>query len=203
VAGTVKGKQANTLSMSYLMLGVVRIWILSVAMCLIAITARAQQNTTASLMPPATRTVGGWWSPDRVEATLVSPQFDLSTAKPNGLAVLERSRTAWRIERGYSVIEQMSGWHASQAQSELMLGIGREDTSFLIAGEPLPGSVFSFFNAKYTAWETGLSDFRSLTDVNGTLTYPLIEINYAHWRLPITLYLPPLRGSVSRGAVLR
>src|SRR5215471_5857855 len=100
--------------MSYPMFGFVRIGILSVVMCLIAITARAQQDTTVSLALPATRTVGGWWSQDHRESTLVIPQLDLSTAKLNGLAVLAPSRTAWSGERGYS-FEHVNSWRPSRA----------------------------------------------------------------------------------------
>jgi len=61
-----------------------------------------------------------------------------------------------------------------------------------------PTSFLSLLQIKYANWETGLSDSRSLTDVNGVSVYPIVQINYGRWHLPIPLYISPLRGSDAR-----
>ena len=58
-----------------------------------------------------------------------------------------------------------------------------------------PESFLSVLHSKYTAWEMRLEGSGVRTNVNGRLVYPLMQINYAKFRLPITLYIPPLRGS--------
>jgi hypothetical protein len=61
-----------------------------------------------------------------------------------------------------------------------------------------PRSILSLLQTKYENWETSLADSRSLTHVNGVSVYPLYEISYAGRHLPVTLYIPPLRGSDAR-----
>jgi hypothetical protein len=61
-----------------------------------------------------------------------------------------------------------------------------------------PASFLGLLQAKYTMWESSLADSGSLTNVNGVSVYPLLQINYEGWRLPVTLYISSLRGSGAR-----
>jgi len=61
-----------------------------------------------------------------------------------------------------------------------------------------PESLLSVLQSKYAAWESRLEDSERPIAVNGRLVYPLLQVNYAGWRLPISLYTPPLRGSDAR-----
>jgi hypothetical protein len=61
-----------------------------------------------------------------------------------------------------------------------------------------PGSFPSVMQAKYAIWQSSLADSRSLVNVNGMSVYPLLQIDYAGWHLPVTLYLSSLRGSDAR-----
>ena len=183
---------------SYLMLfHCVRIGLLCVGICLIAITAHAQQDAIGSMAPTATSAAGGWWSWNHSRSMLVIPQLNLDTAKFISLAVPGSPPVLSTHESIYPGVEYGNGWRPRHEGFKSLPDVGRHDAG-PVEREPVSGSFFSFLNAKYTAWEAGLSDTRSLTDVNGALIYPLIEIHYAHWRLPLTLYVPPLRGSISR-----
>jgi len=64
-----------------------------------------------------------------------------------------------------------------------------------------PESFLSVLHSKYMAWEVRLEDSGGRTNVNGGLVYPLMQINYAKFRLPITLYIPPLRGRTASTVV--
>ncbi|MEA2649241.1 MAG: hypothetical protein QOG61_1676 [Candidatus Binataceae bacterium] len=57
------------------------------------------------------------------------------------------------------------------------------------------GGESSLLQAGYAMWESSLADSRSLINVNGVSVYPLFQINYAGWHLPITLYISSLRYS--------
>lgn len=196
---TTTAKLIEALALSYLMLfHFVRVGILWVGMCLIAITAHAQQDAIGSMATPATSAAGGWWSQDRSESTLAIPQLNLRTAKFARLAVPELPPVSWTHESSYPGVEYPTGWRPRQGGFDLLLDTRRQDEGPLQDEELRSGSFFSLFNAKYIAWEANISDSGSLTNVNGALLHPLVEIEFGHWRLPITLYIPPLRGSVSR-----
>ena len=59
----------------------------------------------------------------------------------------------------------------------------------------LPESILSVLHSKYTMREMRLEASGVRTTINGRLVYLLMQINYAKFRLPITLYIPPLRSS--------
>ena len=169
--------------------------ILGVCMCFVTVAAHAQQGASSSLSATA-KTSGGWWSPDRNESTLVVPRLNLGMAKLVRFETAEGLQTSTR-QGTYPITEYENRW--SHAGFEFTQYARGPEFSTLANAEPLPsGSFFSFGNAKYLAWETAVSDSRSLTDVNGVLVYPLMEIHYAHWHLPIAMYISPLRGSASR-----
>jgi hypothetical protein len=58
-----------------------------------------------------------------------------------------------------------------------------------------PTSFLSLMATDYAAWESNLSDTRSPVDVNRLSVYPVVQIDYANWHLPVALYIAPLRGS--------
>jgi hypothetical protein len=59
-------------------------------------------------------------------------------------------------------------------------------------------SLPSTLHSKYAAWESTAGDSRPGASVDERLVYPLLQVSYGAWRLPIILYLPPLRGSDAR-----
>jgi hypothetical protein len=83
-----------------------------------------------------------------------------------------------------------------QIASLQYIGVGVAKPSLLTDRVSLPPESFlSLLQAKYAIWESSLADSRSLVDVNGVSVYPLLQINYAGWHLPVTLYISSLRGS--------
>ena len=74
--------------------------------------------------------------------------------------------------------------------------VGLEDRTMF----PLvqPGSLLYPLQTQYLHWESKLADSLPLTSQRGMLVYPLLEINVADSLLPISLYIPPLRGGDAR-----
>ncbi|MGH7837928.1 MAG: hypothetical protein ACREQC_08905 [Candidatus Binataceae bacterium] len=95
-----------------------------------------------------------------------------------------------------SIVEPTSYRLSEPANGSMAPGLGLAPDAAGIApglladGDPLaPTSFSSRLASKYLQWEANLADSRSLVNVNGVSVYPLVEINYAGWRLPISLYI--------------
>jgi hypothetical protein len=59
----------------------------------------------------------------------------------------------------------------------------------------LPGSFLYSLQISYMQWESRLADTVSPISRRGMLVYPFLEISVAGGHLPISMYIPPLRGS--------
>jgi hypothetical protein len=59
----------------------------------------------------------------------------------------------------------------------------------------LPGSFLYSLQVSYMQWESRLADTVSPISQRGMLVYPFLEISLAGGHLPISMYIPPLRGS--------
>jgi hypothetical protein len=59
-------------------------------------------------------------------------------------------------------------------------------------------SFLSFVQTEYLLRESRLGDSQSLTSVSAISAYPLLQINYAGWNLPVTLYNPSSKASEAR-----
>jgi hypothetical protein len=164
--------------------------ILCASVCLTSALGHAQQLTTEDFAPAA-RATTGWWSPDRTGSTLVTPRLQVNMSELARFAAPERPPSSLTEPINYSI--------ADQPAFELKPATQSVEISALTERELLsPQSLLSLVDAKYLAWESSLSDTRSLTSVDGILVYPLVQIDYPQWRLPISLYIPPLRGSDAR-----
>jgi hypothetical protein len=166
------------------------LWIASVCATLLlpAVAAQAQQFSATDFTPKVFHTTTGWWHPDRTGSTAVAPHLQVGISKLNRF---EASETVLqpKLERtGYSI--------ATPSDFEVKPDTPTQEFSYLAEAELLPSP--SFLEAKYLKWESSLADSRSPTNVHGVLVYPLVQINYAQGSLPISLYLPPLRGSDAR-----
>jgi len=154
----------------------------------------ANAQELAASTSNATGPASGWWSPVRaVSAT--APQLQkcpFSMAELNPFKASDSFRTFRPQRTTYSVTEPMDGQIASLQH----IGVGVAKPSLLADRVSLPPESFlSLLQAKYAIWESSLADSRSLVDVNGVSVYPLLQINYAGWHLPVTLYISSLRGS--------
>ncbi|MBV8452531.1 MAG: hypothetical protein JOZ29_09700 [Deltaproteobacteria bacterium] len=182
----------------HLLLRFVSAAILCIGVCLIAIPAQSQQNAGGTPASIATTISEGWWPSDRFQTALAIPRLEVGVANLTRFETPQlppSSAAKGGIYPSNEYVNELSG----QVDSELTRDIRQSDISALAEGGSLvAGSFFSVLSSQYEAWESSLSDSRSLTNVNGALVYPLIEITYTHWRMPISLYIPPLRGSLPR-----
>jgi hypothetical protein len=168
---------------------ILSILVLCAVVSLVAATANAQE--LAASTSNAARPGSGWWSPVSVESA-TAPQLQISMAQLIPFETSDSFRTFPAQRTTYRVTEPMDGRIAS------LQYIGASDTgpSFLAdRGSLPPGSLPSLLQARYAIWESSLAASRSLVDVNGVSVYPLLQINYAGWHLPVTLYISSLRGS--------
>ena len=171
---------------------ILSIFVLCAAVSLVAAIANAQE--LAAPTSNATGPASGWWSPIRAESA-TAPQLQISMAELFPFKASDSFRTFPAERTTYRVTEPMDGQIAS------LQYIGARDAGpSLLAnrGSLPPGSFLSLLQAKYAIWESSLADSRSLVDVNGVSVYPLLQINYSGWHLPVALYLSSLRGSDAR-----
>jgi hypothetical protein len=59
----------------------------------------------------------------------------------------------------------------------------------------LPDRLLDKIETNYVWWEQRLADSRTLTDERGMHLYPLSVVAFGRDRLPILLYVPPVRGT--------
>jgi len=163
---------------------------LFVTLCLQAVAAQAQQLSATDFAPKAVPTAMGWWSPERTASTAVAPHLQLA------LSDLDRFETSQPVRpatqpNGSSIV--------TPSGVELGLDTRSPEFSSFAEGQLLSSRSFlALLEGKYVQWESSLADNRSLVKVNGESVYPLVQIDYAQARLPIILYVPPLRGSEAR-----
>jgi hypothetical protein len=166
----------------------IRRFLLSVlALCSTVALATSFANAQDSAV---TATNAGWWSPATAEAT---PELMV------GIAALNRF--------------EGSGLLATPSPANLDLPTASDDSiaNFQDAGSMLNASIaqqalwtkhssapaatfLTLIESKYTSWESGLADSRTLTNVNMMSVYPIFQVNYGTSSIPVTLYISPLRG---------
>jgi hypothetical protein len=183
-----KPKAFSSFMISFRMLWVV---IICISVWLTATSAHAQQFSIDDFAPVATTTATGLWCPKQTGSTSVAPHLELSMAKLTRFEVAEPLRP--------STIEPNNHTMANNGGFELGVGPQGGKSISLAEDELLPPRSFlSIPTVKYSTWESSLADTRSLTNANGLLVYPLLQIDYAQSHLPISLYIPPLCGSDAR-----
>jgi hypothetical protein len=162
----------------------------------VAATAQAQELLGHKGAAGWTKTATGWWSPDTDSAA--APHLLLSMAEVGHFRGSDLPRTS----------TAQSGRYPSTAGTDYsIVDLGNfalapktpTDFSSLAYGDlPPSDSLFSFVQTKYLMWESSLADSRPLTYVNGVSVYSLLQVSYEDSHLPISLYVPPLRGSDAR-----
>jgi hypothetical protein len=153
--------------------------------------AQAQELLARNRTPSSTKASTGWWSPQTNSAA--APHLLLSMAEVGHF-------------RG-SDLPPSSGYKSTAGTDYSIVDLGNfasapktpTDFSSLAYGiMPPSDSLVSFVQTKYLLWESSLADSRPLTYVNGVSVYSLLQVSYEDSHLPITLYVPPLRGSDAR-----
>ena len=119
-----------------------------------------------------------------------------STYKAGGLA-----RGWWSIERAdLASRPQLSMAELTRFEASASLRRATNPTDNQVDPALLKrAALLALLQTKYEVWESNLSDSRSLTDVNRISVYPLMEINYTGWHLPVALYISPLAVAMPGG----
>jgi len=172
-----------------------------VALCLavgfISATAQAQELFIHAPAQSAATTPDGWWSPETASFA-AAPHLLLSMADVGHFQGSGSLRTSTAQSSNYRVTFPMNYSIVNLGDFGLAPEARAAESRSLAYGDLLPpDSLFSLVQSKYTLWESSLADSRSLTNVNGVSVYPLVEVTYADWHLPIILYVPP-RDSEAR-----
>jgi hypothetical protein len=172
-------KDGGTLTGDRLGRYVLSLLVLHAAVLLVAAIANAQE--LAASTSHATGPASGWWSPVRAESA-TAPQLQISMAELTTFKASDR------------VTESMD------RQTDSLPDIDARDARPSLLADPSlpPGFLLSLLQANYAIWGSSLADPRSLVHVNGGSVCPLLQINYAGWHLPVTLYVSPLRGNDAR-----
>lgn len=167
--------------------------IVSGAIGLPARAAHAQQLSASDFSANWPTTENGWWSPQRIQSRRMSLHLQISTGDQIPLsnvkllpATLQTANYGW-----ISLVGDAIGNRSA-------LGTRLQTKRQIEAELVFPESFLSALQLKYLAWESRLEDSETRTNVNGLLVYPLLVANYGGWNLPISMYIPPLRGSDSR-----
>ena len=164
--------------------------------CLTTSMALAQQFSASDFAPAAITRASGWWSPQRTALTVLAPDRQLSVSKLTSLELSEPPYFSTPQPDDGRPAEYVNGPSVNPGGFEFTLVTGSPEFSSLAEVELLPSrSLLSRLQAEYATWESSLADTRPLTSVNGWSVYPLVQVNYANWHLPISLYIPSLRGS--------
>lgn len=160
-----------------------------------AITVQAQELSTAQVPGNYRAIDNGWWCPESRQSI---PHLQISTGDQIHLSGAELISPAPEMAnyRSVSLLDHSIGNHPGAG---LRLGSQRLDPGPLLEAElSFQATFLSPLQPNYTAWESWLEDSEPRVNVNGLLVYPLLQVNYAGWHLPISLYIPPLRGSDTR-----
>ena len=172
---------------------ILAILVLCSTVSLVAATANARElpaSASNAAIPPS-----GWWSPVTAESA-TAPQLPIRIAELAPFEASSSFRTSPAQPTTYRLTESMDDRSDRLQYYGSTPGARVAKPSLLADPASLPPeSLPSLLQARYAMWESSLADSRSLINVNGVSVYPLFQINYAGWHLPITLYISSLRYS--------
>jgi hypothetical protein len=156
-------------------------------------TANARElpaSASNAAIPPS-----GSWSPVTAESA-TAPRLPIRIAELAAFEAFGSYRTSPAQLTTYRLTESMDDRGDRLQYSGSTPGARVAKPSLLADPASLPPeSLLSFLQARYTMWESSMADSRSLINVNGVSVYPLFQINYAGWHLPVTLYISSPRDS--------
>jgi hypothetical protein len=165
--------------------------------CLTVATAHAQELSNKHSVLALNEVAFGWWS-----LIATKPKMALHLLNLGDMAHFEAHASSLIATAGTSSYRSTDLTHIPTRNlvrfAPMLNTKARESSSLMQDGSLSPESLFSFVDANYQRWQSRLAEMRSITQVNGGSVYPLIQIDYADMHLPITLYIPPLRGSAAR-----
>ena len=169
--------------------------VLGGTICLPKLTAQAQLLSTSEVSTSSRTIENGWWCP---ESRRTIPYLQLSTGDQIHLSNTALISPGPAIAN-YSSISLLDGPIGKHPAAGLGVGSQRVNPGPVLEAELLLRETLLYpSQSNYSAWESRLEDSGPRTNVNRLLVYPLLRVNYAGRDLPISLYIPPLRGSDRR-----
>lgn len=164
--------------------------------CLLS-TGHAQELASSDLSAGPANLSSGWWSPERAASTM-APHLQLNIAELNHFGAEALPATAGSTPAD-PLAAQTANFVPSSASFELTSDQQSAEWAALAQGQTLPpDSLLGLVQSKYATWERNLAETRTPINVNGQSVYPLAEITFGRWTVPVALYISPLRGSGTR-----
>ena len=163
----------------------------------------AQALFSDSVTAPKTAE-SGWFDQNSKSAISLHVPLDMADNRSNAdfSRVVNDHGTAASISRNAPPILPLDLYTAlretsSERPVEPRLSFGARDFEFSLLNNSgvLPGSFLYSVQLSYMQWESRLADTVSPISQRDMLVYPFLEISIAGGHLPISMYIPPLRGS--------
>jgi hypothetical protein len=160
--------------------GILLLVVVCSVLCLHAAKVQAQDLFSLDLAPVLTKTTSAVLPPDTAKSA--TAPYLLSMAELNRFSLSNSLQTSTDLARPVEANSYMN-----LRTFSLLSDPRGASFSSINHDSQHPDSFFSFAESKYARWESSLASSRSLTSVNGVPVYPLVQINYAGWHLPIIL----------------
>jgi hypothetical protein len=191
-----------------------------------AAIAHAHELPSNDSVVSTTSVETGWWSPGEPSFTVLhfvgaaadSTRFETSRIAPFQSTASQTAEEWYQKAKNTSVENADDELRTSSIRPSSSHSIAMESSSAdqrgdnalinadvvvapvsvtsTISGSPV--SLLNHLGTRYFLWQKSLADSSSLTDDKRLLVYPLLQFNFVGRTLPITLYIPPLRGSDTR-----
>ena len=137
--------------------------------------------------------------PPETAESKAAPHLLLSMSEPNHFRISDSAQTLTAQPSKYRLTERTDSSIENSGSFALAHEVLETKYRSPVGNHSLnPESILSVVETKYMRWESSLADSRSLTNVNGALVYPLVQINSGDLHLPITLNTAPIPGGETR-----
>ena len=166
-------------------------------------SVRAQTPSPDSVPTPKTAE-SGWFGQNSESATSLHVLLHMADNRSNAdfSRVVNDHDTAASISRKAPPILPLglhTGFRETSSETPVQprLSFAARDFEFGLHNNSgvSPGSFLYSLQISYMQWESRLADTLSPINQRGMLVYPFLEISAAGDHLPISMYIPPLRGS--------
>lgn len=178
-----------------------RYLLLVIVVCLIASSvatiASSQELPGNASTSGAAGFSNDWWASEPREAS-PAPQLVISMMEPIDFNASDSLRNLPAQSNGdrpaaarLSTVASLSTF----SLTDMTLAVPK-----LSADNALPPAMgsFAFAQIENPSWGSLLADSQSLSEVSGASVHPLLQVNFAGWQLPVTLYTAPNRDEAVR-----
>jgi hypothetical protein len=164
---------------------------------LIATIASSQELPNDASTAGITGFPNGWW-PSKPEQAALAPKLMISMTEPADFSSSHSLRTLpAQMSSGQMIASRPTTVTGLSNFSLTDVTLAAPSLSADSAPLPAPDS-FAFLQSESPSWQSLLADSHSLNEANEASVHPLLQVNYAGWQLPVTLYTAPLRDEAVR-----